>query len=162
MRPQGLGHELANHLAGETLSNRLVFLAAKAEIGRPEPPGPVMELSLNVPAFIFPTISLLMLAYTNRFLAIASLTQIKNLRYRLYLIRNMQMTGVISLFCSVTSMFFIFENLPAWGTYSFAASLVLLLVSLSLSIAEIISSIKALNIQLEDIEDSQDEIEVHP
>jgi Protein of unknown function (DUF2721) len=138
-----------------------------------------MELSLNVPAFIFPTISLLMLAYTNRFLAIASLirnlhaqhlhhpspklvAQIKNLRYRLYLIRNMQMTGVLSLFCSVASMFFIFENLPTWGTYSFAASLILLLVSLSLSIAEIISSIKALNIQLEDIEDRQDGIEVHP
>jgi hypothetical protein len=137
-----------------------------------------MELSINVPAFIFPTISLLMLAYTNRFLAIANLVrnlhaqhqlsphpnlvaQIKSLRFRLRLIRDMQVVGVCSLFLSVASMFLIFERLPGWGTIAFAASLLLLMVSLSMSIAELFASIKALNILLWDIEEDQG-FEVHP
>jgi len=137
-----------------------------------------MELSLNVPAFIFPTVSLLMLAYTNRFLAIANLirnlhaqhrrqpdpdllAQIKNLRFRLRLIRDMQLIGVLSLFLSVASMFLIFESQHGWATTAFASSLVLLMISLSISIAEIIASIKALNIQLKDIEEVRD-FEVHP
>lgn len=127
------------------------------------------EISLNVPAFIFPTISLLMLAYTNRFLAVASLirnlhsqyrqnhdpkveAQIKNLRFRLRLIRDMQMMGVISLFLSVASMFLIFKEQQGWATLAFAGSLILLMLSLCFSIMEIISSIKALNIQLSDME----------
>ncbi len=130
-----------------------------------------MELSLNVPAFIFPTISLLMLAYTNRFLAIASLIrslhaqyrnnhdptlleQIGNLRLRLNLIRNMQAIGVLSLFLSVVSMFLIFENHMHWATLTFAASLIALMVSLGISVAEIYQSTKALNIQLKDIEEN--------
>lgn len=130
-----------------------------------------MELSLNVPAFIFPTVSLLMLAYTNRFLAIANLirnlhskyqdnhdatllAQIGNLRLRLNLIRNMQAIGVLSLFLSVTSMFLIFENRMQWATATFAASLIALMVSLGISVAEIYQSTKALNIQLRDIEEN--------
>ena len=34
-----------------------------------------MELSINTPALLFPAITLLMLAYTNRFLALASLVR---------------------------------------------------------------------------------------
>jgi Protein of unknown function (DUF2721) len=137
-----------------------------------------MELSLNAPALVFPTVSLLMLAYTNRFLAIAHLirnlhaqhrqrpdpdlvAQIKNLRFRLRLIRDMQVIGVCSLFLSVASMFLIFEQQLNWATYTFAFSLLLLMVSLSMSIAELLASIKALNIQLRDIEDERG-FEVHP
>ncbi|MCU0353328.1 MAG: DUF2721 domain-containing protein [Cytophagales bacterium] len=129
------------------------------------------QLSLNVPAFIFPTVSLLMLAYTNRFLAIANLIrnlhskyqdnhdatllqQIGNLRLRLNLIRNMQAIGVLSLFLSVASMFFIFEKQMQWATGTFVASLVALMVSLGISVAEIYQSTKALNIQLRDIEEN--------
>ena len=72
-----------------------------------------MELTVNIPALLFPAISLIMLAYTNRFLALAALVrslkakyeegekniglqnQIKNLRYRLRLIKNMQAFGVL-------------------------------------------------------------------
>ena len=130
-----------------------------------------MELSLNVPAFIFPTVSLLMLAYTNRFLAIANLirnlhaqyqdshdatllAQIGNLRRRLNLIRNMQAIGVLSLFLSVASMFLIFEDRMEWATLTFAASLIALMVSLGISVAEIYLSTNALNIQLRDIEEN--------
>lgn len=73
-----------------------------------------MELTLTTPALLFSAISLLLLAYTNRFLAIAALVrglrdkylenpsglligQIKNLRSRLSLIRNMQILGLSSL-----------------------------------------------------------------
>ncbi len=129
-----------------------------------------MELSLNVPAFIFPTISLLMLAYTNRFLALASLirslhakyqeapdplilAQLRNLRLRVRLIRDMQAVGVISLFLSVASMFFILEKQMLTAVYLFGASLVFLMLSLVLSMAEIYTSIRALNIQLGDMEE---------
>ena len=96
-----------------------------------------MELSINTPALLFPAISLLMLAYTNRFLALASLIrnlhsqynehsdkeglfrQIKNLRLRLRQIRLMQAFGVMSLFLCVLSMFFIYERLPAPADYTF-------------------------------------------
>ena len=87
-----------------------------------------MEISLTTPALLFPAISLLMLAYTNRFLTIATiirnlhdryrneasdnlLGQIANLRYRIYLIRDMQIAGVLSLLFCVTSMFALFALL---------------------------------------------------
>jgi len=127
-----------------------------------------MELTLNVPAFIFPTVSLLMLAYTNRFLALASLirtlhdrykhepnprilAQLQNLRLRVRLIRDMQAVGVLSLFLSVASMFFILEEQMRLATWLFGGSLVLLMISLALSMAEIYTSIRALNIQLGDM-----------
>ncbi len=129
---------------------------------------PFMELTLNVPAFIFPTVSLLMLAYTNRFLALASLirtlhdryknepspgilAQMQNLRLRVRLIRDMQAVGVLSLFLSVASMFFILEEQIRLATWLFGGSLVLLMLSLALSMLEIYTSIRALNIQLGDM-----------
>ncbi len=132
-----------------------------------------MELSINTPALLLPAISLLMLAYTNRFLALASLIrnlhsvykdhtnkggvllQIRNLRLRLRLIRLMQGFGVISLFLCVLSMFFVYEQLSAWADYTFATSLVFMLISLFLSLAEINISTKALEIELSDMEELQ-------
>ena len=87
-----------------------------------------MELSITTPALLFPAISLLMLAYTNRFLAIANLirslhakykqfpddkhiiTQIQNLRIRIRLIRSMQAIGVLSFLFCVMCMFTIFRG----------------------------------------------------
>ena len=132
-----------------------------------------MGLSINTPALLFPAISLLMLAYTNRFLALASLIrslhaaykdepakngvllQIKNLRLRLRLIRLMQGYGVMSLFLCVLSMFFIYGDLAVLAGYAFACSLVLMLISLFLSLSEINISTKALEIELSDIEELQ-------
>ncbi len=128
-----------------------------------------MEISINTPALLFPAISLLMLAYTNRFLALASLIrnlhanyknhtnkegvllQIKNLRLRLRLIRLMQFFGILSLILCVMSMFFVFEQLGMWANMFFTLSLVSMLLSLFLSLSEIQISTKALEIELSDI-----------
>lgn len=129
-----------------------------------------MEISINTPALLFPAISLLMLAYTNRFLALANLIrnlhskykdhtnkegvlqQIKNLRLRLRLIRFMQLFGIISLVLCVLSMFFVFEQLVIWANSLFVASLIAMLVSLFLSLSEIQISTRALEIELSDME----------
>ena len=124
-----------------------------------------MEFTLTTPALLFPAISLLLLAYTNRYLTLAGLVrdlsdrmtrgprekllpQIDNLRRRIYLIRSMQLCGVISFFLCVATMLLIFLGLKEAGEVVFAASLVCLLVSLALSIREISISVKALDIQL--------------
>ena len=130
-----------------------------------------MEINLTTPALLFPAISLLLLAYTNRFLTIATLIrslhseykknpdelmlgQIKNLRLRVKLIRNMQAFGVLSLLLCVVCMFVIFNgNLPL-AEIIFGISLILLILSLAVSAWEIQISVKALNIHLSDIEES--------
>jgi hypothetical protein len=88
----------------------------------------MMELTLTTPALLFPALSLLLLAYTNRFLALANLIrnlhhryqtepnpgvagQLANLRKRVYIIRNMQALGLASLFCCVLCMFLLFAGL---------------------------------------------------
>ena len=128
-----------------------------------------MEITLTTPALLFPAISLLLLAYTNRFLAIATLIrqlhsshldnpksilegQLKNLRKRLYLIRAMQLFGVLSLFLCVLAMFFIYLEAGKWGELIFGISLVALLLSLFISIREVLLSTKALDLELSDME----------
>ncbi len=132
-----------------------------------------MEFSLTTPALLFPAISLLLLAYTNRFLAIAALIrnlhsqykanpthniigQIKNLRRRMFLIRNMQAFGVVSLLLCVLCMFVLFEGYTKLGEQVFGVSLVLLMISLGLSVWEIQISVKALNIQLNDLQGQEE------
>jgi hypothetical protein len=128
-----------------------------------------MELSIATPALLFPTISLLMLAYTNRFLALASLIrklhdqyretrdslivqQITNLRHRVLLIRNMQALGILSLLCCVLCMFLIYEGWQRIGELVFGVALLLLISSLMFSLREIQLSVVALNLQLSDME----------
>ncbi len=128
-----------------------------------------MEITLTTPALLFPAISLLLLAFTNRFLAIAGLIrslhkayqeepqkilikQIRNLRRRLVLIRSMQFFGISSLFLCVGCMFVLFEGYIQAGEIVFGVSLILLMISLFLSIMEIQISVNALNIQLSDME----------
>jgi hypothetical protein len=130
-----------------------------------------MDLSINTPALFFPAISLLMLAYTNRFLALASLIrnlhekykgdrkperiieQIKNLRRRLHLIRLMQAFGIVSLFLCVLCMLFIFAGWETMAGIVFIVSIVCMMISLFLSLSEIQISTKALEIELSDVED---------
>lgn len=128
-----------------------------------------MELTLTTPALLFPAISLLLLAYTNRFLTLANLirelharyksnpeeiilAQIKNLRYRVYLIRNMQVFGVAAFFLCVLTMFVIFLGYETIGAVLFGASLISLLISLGLSLREVQVSVDALSYRLSDIE----------
>lgn len=129
-----------------------------------------MDINLTTPALLFPAISLLLLAYTNRFLTLATLIrnlhgqfkenpddrvwdQIKNLRLRVKLIRNMQVLGVLSLLLCVVCMFVIFAGNLETAEYIFGISLILLIASLAVSAWEIQISVKALNIQLSDIEE---------
>jgi hypothetical protein len=128
-----------------------------------------MDLTLTTPALLFPAISLLLLAYTNRFLTLASLirelhrsyknnpeeiiiAQISNLRYRMELIRNMQIFGVSSFFGCVLCMLTLFTGLVLISKILFGASLVLLMLSLALSLREVQISVHALNYRLSDLE----------
>jgi hypothetical protein len=132
-----------------------------------------MELTLSTPALLFPAISLLLLAYTNRFLTLANLirelhrnyktnpediiiAQLSNLRYRVSLIRNMQIFGVLAFFGCVLSMFFLFAGQPLIGKYVFGASLILLMVSLAISLREVHLSVDALNFRLSDLEKKEE------
>lgn len=126
-----------------------------------------MEFTLTTPALLFPAISLLLLAYTNRFLTLAGLLrdlkqrqqsapnlmvrgQIENLRYRIRLIRDMQMFGVTAFFCCVLCMFLQFAGYSLPAKWAFALSLLLLLVSLTYSMREVQISITALELELHD------------
>jgi len=130
-----------------------------------------MNLSLTTPALLFPAISLLLLAYTNRFVAIANvirrlhadhqshpdplnLQQIQSLRMRVKLIRGMQEFGVAAFLCCVLSMAAMFFGHQGMGDIFFGISLVLFTVSLILSITEIHFSVRALDIRLSDLENS--------
>jgi hypothetical protein len=124
-----------------------------------------MEITLTTPALLFPAISLLLLAYTNRFLAIANLIrglrkqyesipemnlleQIQLLRKRIILIRNMQAFGIASILSCVLTMFAVYINYPLLANALFGLSLVLMLVSLVISFRETLISVNALKIEL--------------
>ena len=127
-----------------------------------------MILNLETPALLFSATSLILLAYTNRFLTIAQiirglkdsydeklshhiLLQIKNLNLRLTLIRYMQLFGVLSLFLSVFAMLLLFFKQNSIGIYLFGGSLFCLLISLGISFWEINISVKALRLHLSDL-----------
>ncbi len=133
------------------------------------------DLSLTTPALLFPAISLLLLAYTNRFLVIAQLIrelhqqhsqthsditrrQIFNLRKRVKLIKWMQIFGVLSFLLCTFSMLFLFLEKRAGGAITFGISLGSMCLSLLLSLYEVSISINALNIALSDIENNQPSI----
>ncbi len=128
-----------------------------------------MQITLTTPALLFPAISLLLVAYTNRFLALGGriralhdryrtdrtprlAEQIISLRRRVLLIRNMQLFGVAALFCCVFCMFTLFANLLLAGKILFGLSLFLLMASLGLSLREIQISVEALHLELSDME----------
>ena len=133
-----------------------------------------MDITINTPALLFPAISLVMLAYTNRFLALSSRVrslhavyknhenkavihgQIKNMRYRLKLIKNMQTLGVSSFLCCILCMYMIYmqevffaQIIFAFGMLSFSASLVISLLEINLST-------KAIELELSDMEGLDD------
>ncbi|AWX44622.1 hypothetical protein HME9304_01625 [Flagellimonas maritima] len=124
-----------------------------------------MQLTLSIPALLFPAISLTMLAYNARYLAIAALIrqlhkqyaedatpplekQIAQLRRRLGIIKNMQAMAIISFLLAVITMSLIYIELTIWANIIFSASLMALIISLLLSLIEVQLSTKALAIQL--------------
>ncbi len=128
-----------------------------------------MEINVTTPALLFPAISLLLLAFTNRFLTLANLIrdlhakykvdqnevfvgQIANLKYRIRLIRDMQAFGVASLLFCVVSMFTLFAGWLEVGKWVFGFSLILMMIALALSLREIQISVGALDLHLQDME----------
>lgn len=129
------------------------------------------QLTLTTPALLFSAISLIMLAYTNRFLAYAAVVrnlhdkyllnkdqsiikQIENIKKRLYLTRSMQIFGISSLLLCVLTMFLIYIKQHIIAIWVFGIALLLLIISLALLIREIQISVKALEHHISDIENS--------
>jgi hypothetical protein len=135
-------------------------------------PSPTMDININTPALLFPAISLIMLAYTNRFLALANVVrnlhdryhnmddskkplihaQIKNLRSRMRIIRNMQILGVTSFIVALVCMYAIYTENMSTARYLFAGSLILFGTSLVLSLWELFISTHSIEIELSDLE----------
>ena len=129
------------------------------------------QLTLTTPALLFSAISLIMLAYTNRFLAYAAVVrnlhdkylqskdkaiikQIENLKKRLYLTRSMQIFGISSLLLCVLTMFLIYIEQHLIAVWVFGVALILLILSLAFLIREIQISVKALEHHISDIENN--------
>ena len=127
------------------------------------------EFTLTTPAVLFPAMSLLILAYMNKFLAITTLirklkdkfmekedenilAQLMNLRRRMIIIRNMQWLAVFALFLCVLSMYFIFENQLVTAKLLFSAGMVFVMCSLFLSLREIHLSVVSIGLELKDME----------
>lgn len=123
-------------------------------------------MTITTPSLLFPAISLLMLAYTNRFVTLANvirqlsnledapsrdivIRQIENLRIRMTVIRLMQAFGVLSFVFCTLSMFSLLLAFQVAGMYLFAMSLILLVISLLCSFYEVNISTTAINIELE-------------
>lgn len=130
------------------------------------------QLGLTTPAVLFSAISLIMLAYTNRFLAYASLVrelharfkqshdavllrQIVNMKRRLRLTRAMQILGISSLLFCVVTMFLIYVEWTTLAELVFGVALIMLILSLAISIREIQISSQALDLQLGDMEEKK-------
>ena len=109
-----------------------------------------MQLSLTIPALLFPAISLSMLAYNARYLAIAALIrqlhsqyretgsknldlQVRQLQKRLNIVKNMQAVAILSFLLSAITMFLIYVELEFWANAAFGISLLALILSLILS-----------------------------
>lgn len=128
------------------------------------------ELTLTTPALCFSALSLLLLAYTNRFLSYAQLVrmlykqyrtdkdylllgQIENLRQRLNLIKHMQLQGIGSLLMCTVTMLLIYIDCGQFAIVSFGIALLMLVISLSISVWEILVSVKAIDLHLSKIQE---------
>lgn len=133
-------------------------------------------INLSTPSLLFPAISLIMLAYTNRFLGLSSVIrhlhseyqqnpdsgiiyQIHNLRRRVFYIRNMQIYGCVSITLCIASMVFVFYGNQFWGIACFIGSLICMIVSLLISAYELFLSGDALNILLSGMEKDLSKVE---
>jgi hypothetical protein len=129
-----------------------------------------MQLTLSIPALLFPAISLSMLAYNARYLAIAALIrqlhkqyqekasrglgiQVRQLERRLRIIKNMQAVAILSFLFSAITMFLIYIEQEFWANLIFGISLLALMISLVLSLIEVQLSTNSLKIQLSDMGD---------
>ena len=127
-----------------------------------------MEFSMSTPALLFPAISLLMLAFTNRFLACAGvvrnlheeyrkqpdealLLEVHHLRHRLHLIRLMQLLAILSILVDMIAMFFLFAGWETPAKGAFGLSLLLMIGSLIVSAREIHISVESIELHIHDL-----------
>jgi hypothetical protein len=132
-----------------------------------------MDIDVTTPAVLFPAISLLLLAYTNRFLALTNVirklhadhkaapdptypAQIASLRRRLRLVRNMQFCGVLSLLLCTICMFLIFLHYITPAEWVFSASLLAMISSLIISLVEIQISVHAIDLHLQGVDEADE------
>ncbi|MCK2097432.1 DUF2721 domain-containing protein [Thauera aromatica] len=127
-------------------------------------------MNLTTPALLFPAISLLLLAYTNRFLTLAQVIrqlnastdrvaalvqrQLPGLKRRIALTQYMQGFGVFSFLLCALSMFALFLDAELPGKWLFGASILSLTLSLVLSLIEVLISTEALSLVVKDLEDA--------
>jgi hypothetical protein len=133
-----------------------------------------MDMDISTPALLFPAISLLMLAYTNRFLGLAAVIrslhaehmkspgmiyvrQIQSMRKRIMLTRTMQFWGVFSMLLCTFCMFVIFAGIHWLAKIFFGASILAMIISLVVSMWEIHLSVDALKLHLNDVEEAAEE-----
>jgi hypothetical protein len=129
-----------------------------------------MRIEISTPALLFPAISLLMLAYTNRFFGLAAiirnlhrshtekpnpvyLLEIRNMRFRMRLIRDMQSFGIVALILCMACMFLLFRGHQRAGEAVFGAALVCMFLSLAWALVEVRLSGRALDMHLRDLEE---------
>ena len=130
-----------------------------------------MDITINTPALLFPSIRLVMLAYKNRFMALSSVVrklhdeyegnhanknlpqQIRNLQHRIKLVRRMQFFSVTSFLVALVSMYLIYSEYMQAAHIAFATAIILFAISLVLSLIEIMKSTNALELELSDIEE---------
>lgn len=134
-----------------------------------------MNLNITTPTLMFSAITLLLLAYTNRFLAIAALIrqfialyhenpddntykQIEHFKKRLKLIKYTQLFGVISFILCVICMILIFTEAYSAAQFIFITSLIVMIISLCFSLYEILISIGALNVEIIKLEKKRNRI----
>jgi hypothetical protein len=128
-----------------------------------------MRIEISTPALLFPAVSLLMLAYTNRFFGLAAiirnlhrshtekpnpvyLLEIESMRKRMHLIRDMQSFGIVALILCTVCMFLIFRGYERAGEMVFGASILCMFLSLVWALIEIRLSGRALDLHLQDLE----------
>jgi len=129
-----------------------------------------MDMTITTPALLFPAISLLLLAYTNRFLVLTKVIrdlssmeddrhrdrvrrQVHSLKMRLQLIRAMQFLAVLSFAICTSAMLALFFQGMWLGKALFGVALLLLTASLLVSLVEVHYSTEAINIEIEKLGD---------
>lgn len=133
-----------------------------------------MLLDISTPALVFPALSVLMLAYTNKFIAISKRVralhaehkrtptqalhkQIRSLNKRMIYIRNMQICAIAGFSSNILSMGFIFLGLNTLAIFLFGLGISLVFISLIISILEIYMSVQAMTVLLnEDLQGHHD------
>lgn len=127
------------------------------------------DLTFSTPALFFSALSIMVLAYTSKFVTYGllirklylqyktfpdkgTLNQIHNLKKRLYLIRGMQICGISGLFGCAITMYFLYLDIRPISTTVFGISMVMITISLLFLLIELFISTKALNLCLKDIE----------